>query len=279
MSLVKKSYQHDDICAKGASESTPLSFAANYSAPTQPCSVPHGDVQRIEKSALWAIHQAHNRRPERSEGKYVQYGCGFSCPDSWDNFDASPRLRLQRLPLVGWAFRFGSFFPRNVHYGDIVQGLPVPDNAVDGVYASHVLEHLALEDCRAALRNTFRMLRPGGTLRVVLPDLENLVRLYLDRLIADDPMPSHWFMRTTGLGLERRATNLKAKFTASWGLSKHLWMWDGKSLREELKRVGFVQVRQCKFNDSLNWHFSQVEEEQRFVGCCAFQAEKPRPHS
>ena len=96
-------------------------------------------------------------------GVYVQYGCGNSCPQDWVNFDASPTLRLQRLPLVGALFRRGStVFPAGVRYGDIVKGLSLADDSVDGIYASHVLEHLSLADFARALRNTIRLLRPGG---------------------------------------------------------------------------------------------------------------------
>src|SRR5215470_7850839 len=105
-------------------------------------------------------------------GLYVQYGCGVSCPAGWVNFDASPTLRLQRLsvagPLLGKA---GPRFPDGVRYGDILNGLPIADGTADGVYASHVLEHLSLADCAAALRNTFRLLRPGGVFRLVITDL------------------------------------------------------------------------------------------------------------
>ena len=35
-------------------------------------------------------------------GTYIQYGAGpSSCPEGWLSFDASPTLRLQRLPLIG----------------------------------------------------------------------------------------------------------------------------------------------------------------------------------
>jgi hypothetical protein len=50
-----------------------------------------------------------------SFGNYVQYGCGMSCPDLWINFDASPRLWLQQLPIVGRAFQRGeTVFPRRM---------------------------------------------------------------------------------------------------------------------------------------------------------------------
>ncbi|HEX6859864.1 MAG TPA: hypothetical protein VF138_06660, partial [Caulobacteraceae bacterium] len=59
---------------------------------------------------------------------YVQYGCGLSAPDGWLNFDASPTLRLQRLPLVGRLLTRGRVrFPEAVRYGDITRGLPLAD--------------------------------------------------------------------------------------------------------------------------------------------------------
>ena len=94
---------------------------------------------------------------------YVHYGCHWCASEEWLNFDASPTLRLERLPVVGRMVRKNARrFPSNVLYGDIVRGLPVKENSCDGVYCSHVLEHLALEDCRRALLNTHRMMKKRG---------------------------------------------------------------------------------------------------------------------
>src|SRR5687767_11842143 len=98
-------------------------------------------------------------------GLYVQYGCGMCCPESWVNFDASPTLRMQRIPVLG-KLAPGPRFPKAVRYGDIVKGLPVADASCDGMYCQHVLEHLSLADCRAALRNTLRALKPGHIFRL-----------------------------------------------------------------------------------------------------------------
>lgn len=106
-------------------------------------------------------------------GIYVHYGCHHCASPEWLNFDASPTLRLERLPVVGRLVRKNARrFPANVIYGDIVLGLPVSPDSCNGVYCSHVLEHLALEDCRRALLNTHRIMKRGGIFRMVLPDLE-----------------------------------------------------------------------------------------------------------
>jgi SAM-dependent methyltransferase len=177
---------------------------------------------------------------------YVQYGCGHCAPSAWMNFDASPRLRLQRLPVIARAFQRGpTVFPRNMRYGDIVKGLPVPDDSADAVYASHVLEHLTLEEFRAALRNTLRMLKSGGTFRLLVPDLASVVRFYLARVERGDPESCHWLMRVTDLGWEVRPRGPKSRLIAALGNGRHCWMWDAKSLSTELDRsalLAFVNV-------------------------------------
>lgn len=92
---------------------------------------------------------------------YVHYGCGLSAPKEWKNFDVSPTLRIQKTPIVGAILKgsLNTVFPSNVQYGDIVKGLPVPDNSCRGVYCSHTLEHISLYGFREALRNTHRILR------------------------------------------------------------------------------------------------------------------------
>ena len=78
----------------------------------------------------------------------VQYGCGWYAPEGWRNFDASPTLRFERIPLLGRLYTKNTErFPENVEYGDIVAGLPISDNSCQAVYCSHILEHLA---CRPA---------------------------------------------------------------------------------------------------------------------------------
>jgi hypothetical protein len=74
-------------------------------------------------------------------GEYVQFGSGFSAPEGWLNFDISPTLRFERLPLIGKLCTCNmQRFRRNVLYGDIVKGLPIPDGSCRGIYCSHVLE-------------------------------------------------------------------------------------------------------------------------------------------
>lgn len=215
-------------------------------------------------------------------GTYIQYGCGTSCPPGWLNFDASPTLRLQQLPVIGKAFRRGEVvFPEEVRYGDIIKGLPVADGSADGVYASHVLEHLSRTDFWVALHNTWRLLKSNGIFRLVVPDLEQRARKYVVKLDAGNVEASSWLMQTTSLGADSRKRGFTALARAMFGNSAHLWMWDEKSMAGALEKVGFVDIRRCRFNDCRDRNFCLVEEFDRFndqlenIEECAIEARKP----
>jgi SAM-dependent methyltransferase len=201
----------------------------------------------------------------------MQYGCGWSAPTGWLNFDASPTLIFERLPLVGKLYtRNDRRFPDNVRYGDIVRGLPLAPGSCDGIYCSHVLEHLALDDFHTALENTKRYLKAGGYFRFVLPDLEQLARNYLSDA---SPSAASSFMEASCLGRRSRSRGIKGLAVYLMGNSSHLWMWDEKSLAEQLTAHGFKSIRRASFGDADDSRFNEVEDPGRFEGCLALQCQ------
>jgi SAM-dependent methyltransferase len=195
-------------------------------------------------------------------------------PEEWSNFDASPTLLWERIPILGRYTKNSNHFPANVRPGNIVKGLPVPDESCQGVYASHVLEHLTLEDFHKALDNTYRMLRTGGIFRIVVPDLEWAAREYIDRLERAQPQANSFFLRETGLGTEKKEAGLKGLAHAMLNRSAHLWMWDESSLDHALQEHGFNERRRCHFGDCEDRMFSLVEGRDRFEKAVAMEAKK-----
>ncbi len=194
---------------------------------------------------------------------YVQYGCGWSAPEGWQNFDASPTLRFERIPILGRMYmKNDTRFPENVRFGDIVRGLPIADGSVQGLYASHVLEHLSLADFRVALANSFKLLAPGGVFRLIVPDLRERARRYV---ASSTPDAASHFMVSTHLGHVARPKGLLASIKAMLGNSNHLWMWDEEAMTEELHKAGFTAIRRCAIGDSRDVMFAHVEEAGRFL--------------
>jgi SAM-dependent methyltransferase len=95
--------------------------------------------------------------------KYLNLGCGSRYHPDWINIDIAPQ---------------GTEVVRH----DLSRGIPLPDASCDVVYHTAVLEHLRPADASAFLMECFRVLKPGGILRVGVPDLEIICQLYLSRL-------------------------------------------------------------------------------------------------
>lgn len=95
--------------------------------------------------------------------KLLNIGCGAHFHPAWTNIDMFPQS-----PLV------------QAH--DIRQGLPFADSSLDACYSSHVLEHVPPHMGRRLIAECFRVLRSGGVVRVVVPNLERTARSYLDAL-------------------------------------------------------------------------------------------------
>jgi hypothetical protein len=199
----------------------------------------------------------------RSKGIYIQYGAGRSAPPEWVNFDASPTLWLERLWCIGRLVKKNETrFSPHVRFGDIVKGLPILPNTVDGLYASHVLEHLTLEGCLIALTNSYRLLKPGGIFRLVVPDLRARAELYIAS--QGKEYGASWFLRSCCLGRERQTPGLTNRVALIFGHSVHLWMWDEASMSDALANVGFTRIRRCEFGDSEDAMFRIVEDKSRF---------------
>ena len=203
----------------------------------------------------------------------IQYGCGLCAPETWVNFDSSPTIFLQRLPLLGKAFAGKGFpeFPRNIRRGNIASGLPLDEGSVDAVYCSHVLEHLSLLDLRAALKETHRILKLGGVFRFVLPDLEYYIQQYTD---SDDSDRAHEFLEATMLGVKARPKSFGGLLREWFGGSKHFWMWDFGAMSNELEKCGFVGIRRAAFGDSVYPAFSEVEDSGRWENCLGVECVK-----
>jgi SAM-dependent methyltransferase len=163
-------------------------------------------------------------------------------------------------------------FARNVRYGDIVRGLPVPANSCRAVYCSHVLEHLALDELRRALSNTRNLLVENGVFRFVVPDL----RRYVEDYVRDrSPDAAAVFMSGTRLGCHRRPSFPKAVGLAL-GYSSHRWMWDYVGIRQELENAGFADVRRAVIGDSTTMEFASVESPQRWKSHLGVECRRER---
>ena len=103
---------------------------------------------------------------------------GLSGISGWHNLDNSPTITLSRIPLLNRLLRTPAW-PKDVRRYDVRKGLPFADNSVYYVYSSHTFEHFTYEESAQIAQDCWRVLRSGGILRIVVPDLELIVREYM----------------------------------------------------------------------------------------------------
>lgn len=111
------------------------------------------------------------------------------------------------------------------------------NNSVDHILCSHFLEHLYHDEAFFVMKEFYRILKPKGTLHIILPDLELQVKNYIknhDDFSADELLGEMLQYGKSGLSFTHRILDVIGAF----GLM-HLWMYDEKSIRRKLKDIGF----------------------------------------
>ncbi|MGO9405461.1 MAG: class I SAM-dependent methyltransferase [Terriglobales bacterium] len=182
----------------------------------------------------------------------LNIGCGTSGIEGWVNIDNSPSILLSRLPFGRRIFHTPDW-PRDVRRADVRKRIPFRDSSVSCIYSSHAFECLTYEESVAVARECFRVLRPGGILRIVVPDLGIFVRDYL----ADtaNPMASHRFV-------SRLLLTSTFSDVVHPG-AHHQQMFDGRSLVHMLREAGFASPEVSTFGSSRIAEIGDIELESR----------------
>jgi predicted SAM-dependent methyltransferase len=63
---------------------------------------------------------------------------------------------------------------------DVREGIPLPDNSVDFIWTSHVIEHFDNEECEGVLKEFYRVLKPGGISQNIVPHAADPTAFYFD---------------------------------------------------------------------------------------------------
>jgi len=212
-------------------------------------------------------------------GICLNIGCWIDVAEGWENIDASPYVKISKIPLIGSRVlsAIGApTFPKSIKHGDLLKGLNLQPESCELIFASHVLEHLSLADFDVALKNIYLYLQPGGILRIIVPDLEKYVKTYLTQR-SDNSLSSkaaHKFMHNSFLGNTGSRITIKERLKELFSNSRHQWMWDEPSLTEALTKHGFKNIRRCEYGDWSNPKFGTVERKDRHGDAICIEAIK-----
>lgn len=174
----------------------------------------------------------------------LHLGCGRNLLNGWLNTDLK----------IG----------REIVFVDAFQRMPFPDGTFHYVFSEHMIEHLNYFSGRRFLKDCFRILKPGGKLRIATPDIQFLIELYRpektdlqQRYIA---WASAHFFGSDNFAQDTFVIN---NFFRAWG---HAFIYDFKVLAQGLSLAGFVEIKRCPVSQSDDTHLEKLESHGRTIG-------------
>tara|TARA_Y100000991_G_scaffold211615_2_gene194440 strand:- start:3260 stop:3988 length:729 start_codon:yes stop_codon:yes gene_type:complete len=163
--------------------------------------------------------------------------------------------------------------PNNIIVHNLKKGIPYENNSIDAVYHSHLLEHLDRSNVRNFLKEVFRVLKPNGIQRIVVPDLYILCKSYVDNYehcnLKNEINEKHddfisaileQSVRKEAYGSSKQKKIMRILENFILGDARkrgetHQWMYDKVNLSYLLREIGFKNIKVQTFSksDISNW--------------------------
>ena len=149
---------------------------------------------------------------------------------------------------IGGGYRSGSNGWINVDtayeadfYWDLREGIPFPADSVAAVYSSHLFEHLTFSEGQGLMAEILRVLEPGGSMSIVVPN----ARLYLEAYINGGKLPGEFFGWEPAFN---DTTPIDMVNYVAYMDGEHKYMFDQENLLHVLSRAGFSGVKARDFD-------------------------------
>ena len=229
------------------------------------------------------------------QARKLHLGCGLNTPGGRINLDGSWNAWVVKHPIVLRVLETLHLLPaslfdvpwsHNVLIHDVRKPLPFQGSSLSAIYASHLLEHLYLEEAKRLLKECFRVLQPGGVLRMVVPDLQAVVLEYM----GEKPFGN----LSDGMGAIHRADRLNKRlglrgsqspsgnifyriYSALKAFHSHKWMYDADSLITYFERAGFTHVQEMELHRSRIGGIEKLEQAKRVLNGAGICIEGVKP--
>ena len=192
-------------------------------------------LEEFQKNSVSAIAEYVRGHEIRK----VQIGAGSSRLDGWLNTDIEPG-------------------GDGLAYLDATKRFPFDDGSIHYIFSEHVIEHLTYDEGKAMIAESYRVMAPGGKLRVSTPDLMQFIALFATnpsdeaRAYIEGKLKWHrWPKEPNAAAI---VLNLQM---SSWG---HKFMYDYETLSSALVRAGFHNPQAFEENISNDEHLRNLEE-------------------
>ncbi len=184
--------------------------------------------------------------------QYLNVGCGSKIDKKFINLD------YNWLPGIDLCW-------------DITKSIPLLKNSQLGIYTEHCLEHISYHQTKKVLSNFFDLLKPGRTLRLIVPDAE----IYLDAYKRQKNAQNVDF--PYGLSaheIPKEETTPMMAVNSVFRGHGHQFAYDYFTLKSMLERVGFVDLKQETFRKGRD-NILLIDSQHRACESLYVEATKP----
>jgi len=117
------------------------------------------------------------------------------------------------------------------------KGYPFQANSLEGIYTEHCLEHIEMKDTLENFREFHRMLKAGGTARIVVPDGEIYLDIYQRRKQGANEL----------LPYEEGYISPMARINGIFRGHGHRFIYDYETMKKLLEQAGFTNIKKCTY--------------------------------
>jgi predicted SAM-dependent methyltransferase len=215
----------------------------------------------------------------------LNLGCGLQCPEGWINVDSSFGVKIAKRPVLKklinslvptkWGILPNISWPSNAIWMDITRPFKFKTNSIDYVYSSHTIEHLGYEEATFVFKECFRVMKQGGVFRVIVPDLDRLVNVYL-KMKTEDPAKAAKMFHEYSLYFEipypkTFADSFKFYFKSK---NNHRFLYNEAALKEQLECAGFSNIKRMEYGISEIPGIEKIDIKERFDGAICLEGKK-----
>lgn len=180
----------------------------------------------------------------------INLGCGPQIVEGWVNVDYSFGAKMAKIPLFSPINRalkiFTMEWDKRIFLHDLRKPFPWPDASADMVYSSHTLEHFSREEGLNFLKESYRILKPGGIIRIVVPDLAVTVEHYVTgKTRADHFVEGLGVLYTPGRSAIKRLLAPLVEYP-------HKCHYDAPTLIAILNEIGFQATSMGPFQSRID---------------------------
>jgi predicted SAM-dependent methyltransferase len=188
-------------------------------------------------------------------------------------------LACGRNPLSGWLNTdIDTALTKQTVFLDVRKRFPFSNSIFSYVYCEHLIEHLEYKNGVKMVNEIFRVVKPGGKIRVSTPDLNFLIELHAENKTRLQEDYINWASTNFDTALNNDTAVINT-FFRSWG---HKFIYDLKTLKVVLEQSGFINIITTRVGASddknlqnLEAHNSEIGNEFNILESLVVEATRP----